>query len=92
MTIWYRVRDLDAARSFYHRTLGFDEALYPRLMALDAVADASPVVQLRATLGAGTRPVTLLGLDVFRTMSVSPSLMIRPRAATHTADGARSAD
>jgi catechol 2,3-dioxygenase-like lactoylglutathione lyase family enzyme len=26
VTIWYRVRDLDAARSFYHRTLGFDEA------------------------------------------------------------------
>ena len=24
-TVWYRVRDLDAARSFYRDTLGFDE-------------------------------------------------------------------
>ncbi len=26
MSIWYRVKDLDAARTFYCRTLGFDEA------------------------------------------------------------------
>jgi catechol 2,3-dioxygenase-like lactoylglutathione lyase family enzyme len=26
VSIWYRVRDLDAARTFYCRTLGFDEA------------------------------------------------------------------
>jgi hypothetical protein len=31
--------------------LGFDEGLYPKLMALDVVADASPVVQLRAVIG-----------------------------------------
>jgi catechol 2,3-dioxygenase-like lactoylglutathione lyase family enzyme len=26
MSVWYRVRDLDAARAFYCRKLGFDEA------------------------------------------------------------------
>jgi catechol 2,3-dioxygenase-like lactoylglutathione lyase family enzyme len=26
VSIWYRVKDLDAARTFYCRTLGFDEA------------------------------------------------------------------
>ena len=26
MSIWYRVRDLDAARTFYCQTLGFEEA------------------------------------------------------------------
>jgi catechol 2,3-dioxygenase-like lactoylglutathione lyase family enzyme len=26
VSLWYRVRDLDAARTFYSRTLGFDEA------------------------------------------------------------------
>ena len=25
MIVWYRVRDLDAARAFYRETLGFDE-------------------------------------------------------------------
>jgi putative ABC transport system permease protein len=31
--------------------LGFDEGLYPKLMAHSVVADASPVVQLRAMIG-----------------------------------------
>ena len=25
-TVWFRVKDLDAARTFYRRTLGFEEA------------------------------------------------------------------
>jgi putative ABC transport system permease protein len=45
--------------------LGFDESLYPKLMALGAVADASPVVQLRATVGEQARPLTLLGSTCF---------------------------
>ena len=55
--------------------LGFDEALYPRVMALPAVADASPVVQLAAALGPGNSRATLLGLDILRAATVSPSLM-----------------
>lgn len=59
--------------------LGFDERLYPTLIAHAGVADASPVVQLRAQLGEGNEPITLLGLDMFRALSVSPSLVGRPR-------------
>ncbi len=59
--------------------LGFDEMLYPRLMALREVADASPVVQLRASLRARDVPITLLGLDMLRALTVSPSLLGRRR-------------
>ena len=71
--------------------LGFDEGLYPKLMAHSVVADASPVVQLRAIIGEQARPVPLLGLDIFRTQTVSPSLVIRPRLARIGA-GTRSTD
>ncbi|WP_046866269.1 FtsX-like permease family protein [Microvirga massiliensis] len=71
--------------------LGFNEELYPKLMALGAVADASPVVQLRATIRERAFPITLLGLDMFRTQTVSPSLVIRPRS-TRTGAGTRSTD
>ncbi len=30
MTVWYRVRDLDAGRSFYRETLGFEETYVDR--------------------------------------------------------------
>ncbi|MBB3951593.1 ABC transporter permease [Aureimonas jatrophae] len=53
--------------------LGFDEALYPVIAQTEGVAGASPVVSLDATIGA-TR-VTLLGLDAFRAMAVTPSLV-----------------
>src|SRR3954465_15926541 len=59
--------------------LGFDESLYPKLMAHSVVADASPVVQLRAIIGEQARPIPLLGLDIFRTQTVTQSLVIRPR-------------
>ena len=71
--------------------LGFDESLYPKLMAHSVVADASPVVQLRAIIGEQARPVSLLGLDIFRTQTVSQSLVIRPRLAGIGA-GTRSTD
>src|SRR5215207_7464548 len=71
--------------------LGFDESLYPKLMAHSVVADASPVVQLRAIIGEQERPVPLLGLDIFRTRTVSQSLVIRPRIARIGA-GTRSTD
>jgi putative ABC transport system permease protein len=59
--------------------LGFDEMLYPRLMALGEVADASPVVQLRASLRTKDVSITLLGLDMLRALTVSPSLLGRRR-------------
>src|SRR5829696_7121708 len=71
--------------------LGFDESLYPKLMAHRVVADASPVVQLRAMIGEQARPIPLLGLDIFRTQTVSQSLVIRPRLAGVGA-GTRSTD
>jgi putative ABC transport system permease protein len=71
--------------------LGFDEGLYPTLMALSVIADASPVVQMRATVGERAHPIPLLGLDMFRTLTVSPSLVIRPQIA-RTGAGTRSID
>ena len=71
--------------------LGFDEGLYPTLMALGVIADASPVVQMRATVGERAHPIPLLGLDMFRTLTVSPSLVIRPQIA-RTGAGTRSID
>ncbi|KQN32814.1 FtsX-like permease family protein [Sphingomonas sp. Leaf38] len=53
--------------------LGFDEAFYAKVANAPGVADASPVVVLRATI-AKTR-VTLLGLDVLRAAQVTPSLV-----------------
>jgi len=67
--------------------LGFDEALYPEVIAAAGVSDASPVVVLDARLlpasaeggGANERGVSfsLLGLDVIRAASVTPSLVGR---------------
>lgn len=57
--------------------LGLDEALYPRIMAAPGVADASPVVELSAVAGQGTR-LTLLGVDIMRAAQVTPSLIGLP--------------
>ena len=58
--------------------LGFDERLYPAVAQAVGVADASPVVTLPATAGSGR--FTLLGLDVIRAASVTPSLVGVPTA------------
>jgi len=64
--------------------LGFDEALYPKLARLDGVASASPVVELRAVADAADGvSLTLLGLDMFRVATVTPSLIVR---ASNAAD------
>lgn len=57
--------------------LGFDEALYARVMGVDGVADASPVVELKAVAPRG-EPFTLLGLDIIRAVEVTPSLIGAP--------------
>lgn len=57
--------------------LGFDELLYPRVATARGVADASPVVRLSARANGAT--FDLLGLDVIRAASVTPSLIgLRP--------------
>lgn len=67
--------------------LGFDEALYPRVATAPGVADASPVVVLRATIGSAR--VTLLGLDVIRAAQVTPSLVgIAPAGIDRRSDAA----
>lgn len=57
--------------------LGLDEALYPKILAMPGVTDASPVVELNAIADRGAR-VTLLGLDVIRAANVTPSLIGLP--------------
>ena len=57
--------------------LGFDEAHYPRIFRLAPVADVSPVVYLSARIGRAESPVTLLGLDVLRALTVTPNLLGR---------------
>ena len=73
--------------------LGFDEALYPKLARLDGVASASPVVELRAVADAADGvSLTLLGLDMFRVATVTPSLIVRAsNAADDDADAAEAA-
>jgi putative ABC transport system permease protein len=57
---------------------GFDESLYPRVATLPGIADASPVVELRAaTRGTG---LTLIGLDILRAGMVTPALVGQPAA------------
>ena len=54
--------------------LGFDEALYTRVVEVEGVNDASPVVVLNAVAERG-EPFTLLGLDIIRAAVVTPSLI-----------------
>jgi putative ABC transport system permease protein len=59
-------------------SLGFEDAIYPRLFRIAAVADASPVVQINAAeLGERGTRVSLLGIDMLRALTVSPSLLGR---------------
>jgi putative ABC transport system permease protein len=57
--------------------LGFSEALYPRMFRLAPVADASPALELNARIGERQEPVRLIGLDVLRALTVTPSLLGR---------------
>ena len=77
------VRSVNGAADLQVRAAGpggIDETLYPRIAMLPGIADASPVVQLRAT--AGQTALTLLGLDVLRASQVTPALIGRPGSGT----------
>ncbi len=64
--------------------LGFEESLYPKLARLPGIAGASPVVEINAVADTAEHPsVTLLGLDVLRAASVTPSL-VGERVASST--------
>ncbi len=54
---------------------GFDEALYPTLARLPGIAVASPVVELTARTAGSGDSLTLLGLDVLRAGTATPSLV-----------------
>ena len=58
-------------------SLGFDEELYGRVIGVEGVADASPVVSLKA-VSANSESFTLLGLDIIRASVVTPSLIGAP--------------
>ena len=45
-TVWFRVKDLDAARTFYRRTLGFEEA-YVLLEAGEKALEVGILVVVR---------------------------------------------
>lgn len=51
---------------------GFDENLYPKLVRVAGIAGASPVIELAAH--SGDVALTVLGIDVFRAVSVTPLL------------------
>jgi putative ABC transport system permease protein len=57
--------------------LGFAEEHYPRIFRLAPVADVSPVLYFNARIGEREEPVTLIGLDVLRALSVTPNLLGR---------------
>jgi putative ABC transport system permease protein len=57
---------------------GFDEGLYPIVSRLGGIAAASPVLEIRGTIGATRSPVTIVGLDVLRAGAVTPTLLGRP--------------
>lgn len=54
---------------------GFDENLYPKLAHVAGIAGASPVIELAAH--SGEVALTVLGIDVFRAIPVTPLLVGR---------------
>jgi putative ABC transport system permease protein len=56
--------------------LGFDESLYPKLARLAGIAGASAGVEISG-IADGTTSLTLIGLDVLRAGTVTPSLVGR---------------
>jgi putative ABC transport system permease protein len=58
-------------------SLGVDERLYPKILEVEGVEDASPVILLKARDSRGNA-LTLLGLDIIRAAAVTPSLIASP--------------
>ncbi len=54
---------------------GFDEALYLRLAQRPEIAEASPLLEIEARLPGRERTLRILGVDLFRLVRVTPSLL-----------------
>jgi len=54
---------------------GFAETIYPRVARDPDVADASPVVEVDAKLAARRDTLPIVGVDVFRAIRITPSLV-----------------
>ncbi len=54
---------------------GFDDALYARIAARPEIAEASPVLEVQASLPGREDTLRVLGVDVFRLASVQPALL-----------------
>ena len=54
---------------------GFDEGLYPALAHDRDVAVASPVVEVLVKVRGDEEPLDVLGVDVFRAMTITPALV-----------------
>lgn len=55
---------------------GFDESMYPRVARIDGVAAVSPIVEIEARLSARRAVITLIGVDVFRSRALQPSVAL----------------
>lgn len=88
------VRSVNGAADLQIRAagpLGLDEALYPKVLNVDGVADASPVVEVNISGGKQGR-TTLLGLDIMRAANVTPTLIGLPGGDTSMGAEAAFAD
>lgn len=56
------------------REATFDERIYPRLATMDAVALASPVLEVDAALAGRPGSLKIVGLDALRAGAISPDL------------------
>jgi putative ABC transport system permease protein len=56
---------------------GFDEGVYPMLALRPEVRDASPSLEFEARLRGSKDALRVIGIDVFRAVSVQPALLAR---------------
>ena len=61
--------------------VGFDENIYPIVAQLPAIAAASPVVEIRATLAGAKESLKILGVDLFRAAEIHPDWIPRNDSA-----------
>ena len=67
---------------------GFDESFYPRVARLPGVSVASPVVEVAARVVGHRSPLTLLGMDGFRSKLLQPAFAASVGATDTNSDDA----
>lgn len=70
---------------------GFDEALYLRLAQRSEIAEASPLLEIEARLPGRERNLRILGVDLFRLVRVTPTLLPVAAAGAEAPPAARQA-